>query len=69
VTRVAFIHHGGARISTVRESRDASQAAIATWASSSIDRSTVNLAPAELRKEGAAFDLPMAFGIILSTGS
>lgn len=29
---------------------------------------TVNLAPADLRKEGPAFDLPIALGILLDTG-
>ena len=33
-----------------------------------MDRITVNLAPADLRKEGAAFDLPMALGILSATG-
>lgn len=32
------------------------------------DRITVNLAPADIRKEGAAFDLPMAVGILVATG-
>src|SRR5437899_704802 len=32
------------------------------------DRVTVNLAPADLRKEGAAFDLPIALGILAATG-
>ena len=32
------------------------------------DRITVNLAPADIRKEGAAFDLPMALGILSATG-
>ena len=31
-------------------------------------RITVNLAPADLRKEGPAYDLPIAVGILLSTG-
>ncbi|HAM57753.1 MAG TPA: hypothetical protein DCQ64_20990 [Candidatus Rokubacteria bacterium] len=31
-------------------------------------RITVNLAPADLRKEGPAFDLPMAVGILAATG-
>jgi len=30
-------------------------------------RLTVNLAPADLRKEGPAYDLPMAMGILLAT--
>jgi magnesium chelatase family protein len=29
---------------------------------------TVNLAPADLKKEGSAFDLPIAIGIIVSEG-
>jgi len=33
------------------------------------ERITVNLAPADLRKEGAAFDLPIALGILTATGS
>lgn len=31
-------------------------------------RITVNLAPADVRKEGSAFDLPIAVGLLLSTG-
>jgi magnesium chelatase family protein len=31
-------------------------------------RITVNLAPADIRKEGTAFDLPIALGILVSTG-
>lgn len=31
-------------------------------------RITVNLAPADLRKEGAAFDLPISIGILAATG-
>src|SRR5512137_154761 len=31
-------------------------------------RITVNLAPADIRKEGAAFDLPVAIGILAATG-
>jgi len=32
------------------------------------DRITVNLAPADIKKEGTAFDLPMALGILTATG-
>jgi len=32
------------------------------------DRITVNLAPADIKKEGTAFDLPMAIGILAATG-
>ena len=31
-------------------------------------RITVNLAPADVRKEGSAFDLPIALGILVATG-
>jgi magnesium chelatase family protein len=55
--------------STVRESRDRVRAAIRNAGFEfPIDRITVNLAPAELRKEGAAFDLPVAIGILCATG-
>jgi len=33
------------------------------------DRITVNLAPADIRKEGASFDLPIALGILTATGA
>lgn len=32
------------------------------------DRITVNLAPADMRKEGTGFDLPIAIGILMATG-
>src|SRR5574341_841309 len=55
--------------SAVRESRDRVRAAIRNAGFDfPLDRITVNLAPADLRKEGAAFDLPMALGILSATG-
>ena len=55
--------------STVRESRDRVRAAIRNVGLEfPVDRITVNLAPADLRKEGAAFDLPVALGILCATG-
>jgi hypothetical protein len=55
--------------SAVRESRERVRTAIrnAGYAFPS-DRITVNLAPADLRKEGTWFDLPIALGIIAATG-
>ena len=54
---------------TVRESRDRVRAAIHNAGFEfPIDRITVNLAPADLPKEGAAFDLPTAVGILCATG-
>jgi magnesium chelatase family protein len=55
--------------SAVRESRDRVRAAIRNAGLDfPAERITVNLAPADLRKEGAAFDLPMALGILSATG-
>src|SRR5215216_790037 len=31
-------------------------------------RTTINLAPGDLRKEGAIYDLPIALGILVATG-
>jgi magnesium chelatase family protein len=56
--------------SAVRESRERVRTAIrnAGFPFPS-DRITVNLAPADVRKEGASFDLPIALGILIATGS
>lgn len=52
----------------VRESRER------VWSAMAVNghfpprgRTTINLAPADIRKEGAAFDLPIAIGIIAAT--
>ena len=54
---------------SVRESRDRVRAAIRN---SGFEfpphRITVNLAPADVRKDGTAFDLPIAIGILVATG-
>ena len=54
---------------SVRESRDRVRAAIRN---SGYDfpahRITINLAPADVRKAGAAFDLPIALGVLAATG-
>ena len=55
--------------STVKESRDRVSAAIKN--SDFIfptKKITVNLAPADIRKEGSAFDLPIALGILSAVG-
>ncbi len=53
----------------VRESRERVTAAIKNsgW-SFPLERITVNLAPADIKKEGAAFDLAIAVGIIAASG-
>ncbi len=56
--------------SAVRESRERVRTAIrnAGFPFPS-DRITVNLAPADVRKEGTSFDLPIALGILAATGT
>jgi magnesium chelatase family protein len=53
----------------VKESKDRVKSAIKN---SGYDfparRITINLAPADIRKEGAAFDLPIAIGVLCATG-
>ena len=54
--------------SAVRESRDRVCAAIRNAGLEfPVDRIMVNLAPAEVRQVGTAFDLPMALGILAAT--
>ncbi len=55
--------------STVRESRERIVAAVKNSGFRyPMRKVTVNLAPADIKKEGASFDLPMAVGILLSSG-
>ena len=54
---------------TVRESRDRVRAAIRNSGFPYPgDRITISLAPADIRKVGAAFDLPIALGILAAAG-
>ncbi len=53
----------------VRESRERVKAAIKNSGYNfPSDRITVNLAPANIKKEGTAFDLPIALGILAASG-
>jgi len=53
----------------VRESRERVGAAIKnSGLALPIKRYTVNLAPADVRKEGSGFDLPIALGVLAATG-
>lgn len=53
----------------VKESRDRVSAAIVNSGfTMPISRLTVNLAPADQRKEGPAFDLPIAISILMASG-
>lgn len=54
----------------VRESRERIRSALLSCGYRHPEGATlVNLAPADLRKEGAGFDLPIALGLIAATGS
>lgn len=53
----------------VKESRDRVKAAMVnSQYRFPYDHVTINLAPAHLKKEGPAFDLPMALGLLLASG-
>ncbi len=53
----------------VRESKERVYAAMATSGYQfPLERITINLAPANLRKEGSAFDLPIAVGLLQAMG-
>jgi len=55
--------------SAVKESRERVRAAIRNADYSfPVKRITVNLAPADIRKSGPSFDLPIALGILICTG-
>jgi magnesium chelatase family protein len=64
-----FFQTVGLPDSAVRESKDRVKAAIANCGYDvPARRITINLAPADIRKEGAGLDLPMALGVIAASG-
>ncbi|MDO0824849.1 YifB family Mg chelatase-like AAA ATPase [Desulfosporosinus nitroreducens] len=59
----------GLATTSVREARDRVRSAIRNSGYQfPLQRVTVNLAPADLRKEGSGLDLPIAIGILAATG-
>ena len=59
----------GLAASAVKESRERVGAALVNSGFKvPPKRITINLAPADVRKEGTAFDLPIAIGILVATG-
>lgn len=63
------LHIVGLPDSAIKESRERVRAAIKNSGYEfPSQRITVNLAPADLRKEGSSFDLPIAIGIIAASG-
>ncbi|MEY3001065.1 MAG: Competence protein ComM [Verrucomicrobiota bacterium] len=58
----------GMATTAVKESKERVWAAIASSAYRlPVKRTTINLAPGHLRKEGALYDLPIAIGVLLAT--
>jgi magnesium chelatase family protein len=63
-------HMVGLPDTSVRESRDRVRTAIRNSGFEfPLHRVTVNLAPADLRKAGSSFDLPIALGVLAAAGS
>jgi magnesium chelatase family protein len=59
----------GLASSAVKEARERVTAAIANSGFALPSRRvTVNLSPADVRKDGTAFDLPIALGLLVATG-
>src|SRR5579884_3328015 len=59
----------GLAVTAIQEARERVRAAIKnSGATFPYKRITVNLAPADLRKEGPVYDLPIAIGILLASG-
>src|SRR5207253_8346207 len=62
-------HTVGLPDTAVRESRDRVRAALKNRGYDiHLTQITINLAPADIRKEGSGFDLPMALGILGAYG-
>src|SRR5207253_9067447 len=62
-------HTVGLPDAAVRESRDRVRAALKNCGYNiPLTQITINLAPADIRKEGSGFDLPMALGILGAYG-
>src|ERR1044071_2685229 len=63
------LHIVGLPEAAVRESRERVRSAIRNSGYDfPAERMTINLAPADLRKEGSAYDLPIALGILAASG-
>src|SRR5579859_1789441 len=70
VTEKDILHTVGLPNAAVRESRDRVRAAIKNSGFSiPPTQITINLAPADMKKEGSGFDLPIAIGILGAYGA
>ncbi|MBP7985389.1 MAG: ATP-binding protein, partial [Bacteroidaceae bacterium] len=69
MTRGTFYHLTGLADEAVRESHDRIVAALQnTGFKFPVADTTVNMAPADIRKEGSGYDLPLAIGILAASG-
>lgn len=69
VSRGVLYHLSGLADTAVKESRDRIVAALQNnGIKFPVADITVNMAPADLRKEGSSYDLPLAIGILAATG-
>lgn len=69
VSRGVFYHLSGLADTAVKESRDRIVAALQNnGIKFPVADITVNMAPADLRKEGSSYDLPLAIGILAAIG-
>ena len=69
VSRGVLYHLSGLADTAVKESRDRIVAALQNnGIKFPVADITVNMAPADLRKEGSSYDLPLAIGILAAIG-
>ena len=70
ITRGTFYHLTGLADEAVRESHDRIVAALLNNGYKfPVADITVNMAPADIRKEGSGYDLPLAIGILAANGN
>ena len=70
ISRGVMFHLSGMADTAVRESYDRIRVALPNVGFKvPVSNITVNLSPADIRKEGSSYDLPMAIGILGRVGS
>ena len=70
ITRGVMFHLSGMADTAVRESYDRIRVALPNVGFKvPVSNITVNLSPADIRKEGSSYDLPMAIGILAANGN
>ena len=69
ITRGVLLHLSGLADTSVRESYDRIRAALQNNGyKMPVADITVNMSPADIRKEGSSYDLPLAIGIMAANG-